>query len=42
MVITFVKSGCAFGEMQSKNTDCNKCPYTIARHSLENMFEQIK
>ena len=36
------QSGCAFGEMQNKNIECDKCQYTIARHSLENMFEQIK
>lgn len=33
------QGGCAFGEMQKKNADCNKCPYTIARYSLESMFD---
>ena len=32
------QGGCAFGEMQKKNADCDKCPYTIARYSLEGMF----
>jgi len=32
------QSGCAFGEMQKKNSDCSKCLYTIARHSVEGMF----
>lgn len=32
------QGGCAFGEMQNKNANCGKCPYTIARHSLESMF----
>jgi len=33
------QSGCAYEEMQNKNIeDCNKCPYTIARHSLEGIF----
>jgi len=36
------KSGCVYEEMQKKNIDCDKCPYTIARYSLEGMFEQIK
>ena len=36
------KSGCVYEEMQKKNTDCDKCPYTIARYSLEEIFEQIK
>lgn len=32
------QGGCAFLEMQDKNAECDKCPYTIARHSLEGMF----
>jgi len=35
-------NGCVYEEMQSKNKDCDECPYTMARHSLENIFEQIK
>lgn len=33
------QSGCAYEEMQAKNIECDKCPYTIAKHSLEGMFE---
>ena len=32
------QSGCAFLEMQDKNADCDKCPYTFARYSLEGIF----
>jgi len=27
------QGGCAFLEMQDKNAECDKCPYTIARHN---------
>lgn len=33
------RSSCIYEEMQEKNIECDKCPYTIARHSIENMFE---
>lgn len=35
------RSGCVYEEMQKKSADCDKCPYTIARYNLENMFELI-
>ena len=33
------QSGCIYEEMQEKDIECDKCPYTIARYNLENMFE---
>lgn len=33
-------NGCIYEEMQSrKNTDCDKCSYTIARHRIESLFD---
>ena len=33
-------NSCVYPEMQNRvNADCDNCPYTIARHKIESLFD---